>query len=142
MRQINVTQEANFIWSIANKLRGSYMPDKYGDVIIPMMIICRFECALAKTKAQVVAQYKANPSFPSKAYYKISECQFYCTSKYDLAEQCNGPGHIAANFKTYINGFSENVQNLVSEPEARSILTRWKRTGVFIQLSRRFSSWI
>ena len=36
---INITQEANFIWSIANKLRGSYMPDKYGDVIIPMTII-------------------------------------------------------------------------------------------------------
>ena len=35
---VNITQEANFIWSIANKLRGSYMPDKYGDVIIPMTI--------------------------------------------------------------------------------------------------------
>ena len=45
---INVTQEANFIWSIANKLRGSYMPDKYGDVIIPMTIIRRFECALGQ----------------------------------------------------------------------------------------------
>ena len=41
---IDVTAEANFIWSIANKLRGSYMPDKYGDVIIPMVIIRRFEC--------------------------------------------------------------------------------------------------
>ena len=36
---VDVTQEANFIWSIANKLRGSYMPDKYGDVIIPMTIM-------------------------------------------------------------------------------------------------------
>ena len=43
---VDVTAEANFIWSIANKLRGSYMPDKYGDVIIPMTIIRRFECAL------------------------------------------------------------------------------------------------
>lgn len=34
---VDVTSEANFIWSIANKLRGSYMPDKYGDVIIPMV---------------------------------------------------------------------------------------------------------
>ena len=33
---IDVTAEANFIWSIANKLRGTYMPDKYGDVIIPI----------------------------------------------------------------------------------------------------------
>ena len=40
---VDVTTEANFIWSIANKLRGSYMPDKYGDVIIPMVIIRRFE---------------------------------------------------------------------------------------------------
>ena len=30
---VDITQEANFIWSIANKLRGTYMPDKYGDVI-------------------------------------------------------------------------------------------------------------
>ena len=42
---IDVTAEANFIWSIANKLRGSYMPDKYGDVVIPMTILRRFECA-------------------------------------------------------------------------------------------------
>ena len=38
---VDITAEANFIWSIANKLRGSYMPDKYGDVIIPMTIIRR-----------------------------------------------------------------------------------------------------
>ena len=44
---VDITSEANFIWSIANKLRGSYMPDKYGDVIIPMTIIRRFECTLA-----------------------------------------------------------------------------------------------
>ena len=43
---VDITAEANFIWSIANKLRGSYMPDKYGDVIIPMVIIRRFEDAL------------------------------------------------------------------------------------------------
>lgn len=46
---VDVTSEANFIWSIANKLRGTYMPDKYGDVIIPMTIR-RFECALASYK--------------------------------------------------------------------------------------------
>ena len=57
---VDISAEANFIWSIANKLRGTYMPDKYGDVIIPMTIIRRFECALAKTKAAVVAKYNEN----------------------------------------------------------------------------------
>ena len=47
---IDVSTEVNFIWSIANKLRGTYQSDKYKDVIIPMVIIRRFECALAPTK--------------------------------------------------------------------------------------------
>lgn len=47
---VDISEEANFIWSIANKLRGTYMPDKYGDVIIPMTIIRRFECSFGKDK--------------------------------------------------------------------------------------------
>ena len=57
---VDISAEANFIWSIANKLRGVYMPDKYGDVIIPMTIIRRFECALEKTKEKVVKQHNEN----------------------------------------------------------------------------------
>lgn len=69
---IDVTAEANFIWSIANKLRGSYMPDKYGDVIIPMVIIRRFECTLEETKHKVIEQFKLNPNYPGKALCKCS----------------------------------------------------------------------
>lgn len=36
---VDITSEANFIWGIANKLRGAYMPDKYGDVIIPKWMV-------------------------------------------------------------------------------------------------------
>ena len=68
---IDITQEANFIWSIANKLRGSYMPDHYGDVIIPMTILRRFECALEATKKKVTDAYEANRSLPPKALCKI-----------------------------------------------------------------------
>ena len=64
---VDVSTEVNFIWSIANKLRGPYRSDKYKDVIIPMTIIRRFECALAPTKQKVVEQFKANPNFPAKA---------------------------------------------------------------------------
>ena len=53
---IDVSTEVNFIWKIANKLRGTYQSDKYKDVIIPMVIIRRFECALADTKKAVVVE--------------------------------------------------------------------------------------
>ena len=114
---VDVTTEVNFIWSIANKLRGPYQSDKYKDVIIPMTIIRRFECALAPTKKAVVEQYEKDPSFPAKAMYRISGFQFYNTSRYDLAELVNDSDHLAANFKSYIQGFSPNVQEIISSNE-------------------------
>ena len=110
---VDVTSDANMIWNIANKLRGVYMPDKYGDVIIPMTIIRRLECALESTKNEVVKQYKENPQTPYQKMYKISKVQFYNTSEFTLKELLNDQEHIEANFKAYIAGFSDNVRDLL-----------------------------
>ena len=114
---IDVSTEVNFIWSIANKLRGTYQSDKYKDVIIPMVIIRRFECALEPTKDKVVAQFKANPNYPAKAMYRISGVQFYNTSEFTLAELINDADHLAANFKAYLQSFSPNVQEIIVSAE-------------------------
>lgn len=114
---VDVTTEVNFIWSIANKLRGPYRSDKYKDVIIPMTIIRRFECALASTKAAVVEQYKKNPAFPAKAMYRVSGYQFYNTSEFTLAELVNDADHLADNFKSYLQGFSANVLEILMSKE-------------------------
>lgn len=114
---IDVSTEVNFIWSIANKLRGTYQSDKYKDVIIPMVIIRRFECALEPTKEAVVKQYETNPSYPAKAMYKISGFQFYNTSRFNLAELINDADHLAVNFKSYLQSFSPNVQEIIISAE-------------------------
>lgn len=112
-RPIDVTTEVNFIWSIANKLRGTYQSDKYKDVIIPMTIIRRFECALEKTKEAVVKKFNENPNFPPKAMNRISDYSFYNTSPFSLKELLNDSNNIASNFKAYIAGFSANVQDII-----------------------------
>ena len=81
---VDVTAEANFIWSIANKLRGSYMPDKYGDVVIPFTILRRFECTLEPTKKQVVEEFEKDTSIPEKSLKKTSGYQFYNTSRFTM----------------------------------------------------------
>ncbi len=136
---IDVTQEANFIWSIANKLRGSYMPDKYGDVVIPMTILRRLECALESTKDKVIKAYKENPSFPAKAFYRISGFQFYNTSEYSLKELCNDPNHIADNFKNYINGFSDNVKEIFNELEMNKHIDKMDKDGCLYIVVEAFS---
>ena len=136
---VDITSEANFIWSIANKLRGTYMPDHYGDVIIPMTIIRRFECALAATKNKVVAQYKKNRNYPPKAMHRISGYQFYNTSEFDLKELCNDPDHIAANFREYLNGFSANVQDIFSGLKMDSHIQEMNKGGCLYSVVKAFS---
>lgn len=136
---VDVTQEANFIWSIANKLRGSYMPDKYGDVIIPMVIIRRFECALKDTKEAVVQKFKENPSYPAKAMYKISGYQFYNTSEYTLKELTNESEKIASNFKSYISGFSANIQDILKELNMTDHINKMDKDGCLFSVVKAFS---
>lgn len=136
---VDVTAEANFIWSIANKLRGSYMPDKYGDVIIPMTIIRRFECALAATKDKVRAKYEENPNHPPKALCRISKYQFYNTSGYDLAELCNESESIAENFKSYVRSFSANVQDILNELEIEKHIDKMDKDGCLYTVVKAFS---
>ena len=136
---VDITTEANFIWSIANKLRGSYMPDKYGDVVIPMVIIRRFECTLEKTKQAVVEQFKKMPTYPAKAMYRISGYQFYNTSEFTLKELCNDADHISSNFKAYLNGFSSNVQDILKELEMEQHIAKMEKDGCLYNVVKAFS---
>lgn len=136
---VDITQEANFIWSIANKLRGAYMPDKYGDVIIPMTVIRRFECVLEPTKDKVVATYEENKAYPARALARIAGKQFYNTSRYNLKELCNDPDHIAANFKAYIDGFSANVQDILNELSITAHIEKMDKENCLFNVIKAFS---
>lgn len=136
---IDVSSEVNFIWSIANKLRGPYQSDKYKDVIIPMTIIRRFECALAQTKDSVVEQFKKIPTYPAKAMYKISGYQFYNTSEFTLAELVNDADHLADNFKSYINGFSANIQDIIKNLEFDKQIDKMDKHDRLLSVVKAFS---
>lgn len=136
---IDISQEANFIWSIANKLRGVYRPDKYGDVIIPMTVIRRLECVLEKTKQDVLDTYEKNKSYPARALTRIAGKQFYNTSKFDLKELCNDPDHMAANFTSYIDGFSANVQDILEELEIKNHIEKMDKENCLFNVVKAFS---
>lgn len=136
---IDISKESDFIWSIANKLRGVYMPDKYGDVIIPMTIIRRFECVLANTKDKVVETYEQNRSYPVKAMYRVAGRQFYNTSRYNLEELCNDPDHLAANFKSYLEGFSANVSEILNELDIDTHIDKMNKGNCLFTVVKAFS---
>ena len=96
---IDVSKEVGLVWSIANSLRGAYTSDKYKDVIIPMVIIRRFECALEETKAAVVDKYRQNPALPAALLCQVSKYPFYNTSEFTLKRLLDDSDNISIKLK-------------------------------------------
>ena len=136
---VDITQEANFIWSIANKLRGTYMPDKYADVIIPMTVLRRFECSLAPTKDKVLEKFQTNPNYPAKALANLAGLQFYCTSPYTLKELLNDTDNLAENFSAYLEGFSSNVHEILKLLSLPEHIRKMDEGGCLLSVVKAFS---
>ncbi|MEG2013019.1 MAG: class I SAM-dependent DNA methyltransferase [Anaerovoracaceae bacterium] len=136
---INVSKEVELVLSIANSLRGAYKSDKYKDVIIPMIIIRRFECALDKNKAKVVAAFKTKRDTPPQILESISGYKFYNTSDYTLAELLNEADNIVSNFKNYIEGFSSNVQSIIRNLNFEKEIDKMDKNNRLLGVVRKFS---
>ncbi len=109
--------QVNFIFSIANLLRGPYKPNQYGKIVLPMTVLRRLDCVLAPTREKVLAAARKHEDKSDEArekiLNKIAGQQFHNTSKLDFSTLTADPGHIAANLTHYIKSFS---------PKARAIL--------------------
>ncbi len=124
---VDITEEVNLIWGIANKLRGPYQSDKYKNVIIPMTIIRRFECALEKTKSDVLNRVSTNPNIPDKVLYKVSGYTFYNKSRLSLERLLDDSANIAENFSAYLQGFSQNVKDIIANLEFEKEIIKMDR---------------
>ncbi len=107
----NFNDKINFIWKIAELLRGPYKPEKYGDVILPMAVLRRFDCLLEDTKEQVLE--KAKTIDIEMMLNKVAGHNFSNKSQYDFKKLLDDPDNIKANFASYIQGFSTNVREIV-----------------------------
>ena len=111
---ININEKANLIWAIADKLTGPYKPHEYGEVILPLTVIRRFDCILEKTKEAVVQKNKElNIAVKDPILRKVSGYSFYNVSPFTFQKMLDDPDNIEANFRSYLNGFSENVRNII-----------------------------
>lgn len=115
---MNVQKQANLIWSVADILRGLYKPHEYGKVILPMTVIKRLHDTLEPTKEKVLKVAKEtenmNDSMKEKNLTRASGYSFYNTNLYSFETLLADPANIETNFRAYLNGFSENMQDILS----------------------------
>jgi type I restriction enzyme M protein len=136
------TQLANFIWSICNLLRGPYKRNEYRKVILPMTVLRRFDCLLAPTKAQVLAEHpkiKGKPDTVVRSLLeKITKRPFYNLSKLDLPKLLDDPNQLAPNLNAYINGFSKNVREIMERFAFDQQIARMAEKNLLYEIVKAF----
>lgn len=138
----NISEKASLIWAIADKLTGVYKPHEYGEVILPLTVIRRFDCILADTKEAVLDKYESVKSLPMRdvLLFKVSGHAFYNTSKYNFEKLMDDPDNIEANFRDYLNGFSENVQEIIEKFKFDGHITTMANKGILYIVIKEFNS--
>ena len=139
----NVNEKAALIWAIADKLTGVYKPHEYGEVILPLTVIRRFDCILSDTKDAVLKKYDAVKNLPMKDVLLRSATggkAFYNTSKYTFERLLDDPDNIEENFRDYLNGFSENVQDIIEKFKFDGHITTMANKGILYIVIKEFTS--
>ena len=138
----NVNEKAALIWAIADKLTGVYKPHEYGEVILPLTVIRRFDCILADTKDAVLEKYEHVKKLPMKDILlrNVSGKAFYNTSKYTFERLLDDPDNIEANFRDYLNGFSENVLDILEKFRFDGQITMMANKGILYIVIKEFTS--
>lgn len=114
----NVQKNANLIWDIATGLSGLYKEHEYGNVILPLTVIKRFDDILEETHDKVMAvltQKKGLGSDMLDLYLKrTTGHQFYNTSRFTFKSLLEDAPNIKVNFKQYLESFSPEVRDILA----------------------------
>jgi type I restriction enzyme M protein len=138
--------KANLIWEVADLLRGDYKQSDYGKVILPMTVLRRLDCVLAKTKDQVLAKLpqieKLADSAKDVTLNKIAGQNFHNRSQYDFTKLVADPNNIAANLRNYINGYSASAREIIEYFNFDAQIDRMDdpKADILFQVVKKFAS--
>ncbi len=123
---INIQEKASMIWNIADIIQGTFKPHQYGQVILPFTVLKRLDDTLRPTKAAVMETFEKVKKFEVKSGFleNASGYAFYNTSPFIFENLLNEPDHIEDNFKAYLSGYSENVQDIIKNFDFMATLNR------------------
>ncbi|MEH2207233.1 MAG: type I restriction-modification system subunit M N-terminal domain-containing protein [Nostoc sp.] len=138
-------QLSNFIWQIADLLRGPYRPPQYERVMLPMTVLRRFDCVLASTKSQVLAEYDKRKdipafkdNFPDQILDNVAGQRFHNRSKLDFQQLKGDPDNIDEHLISYIKGFSKNVYNIFERFEFTAEIEKMREANILYLVVSKF----
>ena len=130
------------IWNVADMLRGPFKPHEYGLVILPMTVVKRFhDCLLPTHQAVLDTWEKVKKLAVTDGFLRTaSGYQFYNTSQFTFERLLADPENIESNFRDYLNGFSANVQDVLSKFDFDNIIKRMVESNTLYLVIKEFAT--
>lgn len=134
---------SNFIWNIADLLRGPYRPPQYERVMLPLTVLRRFDCVLAETKDKVLKEYerykdKYQGDALDKLLNKAAGQKFHNHSPLNFQKLKGDPDNIDKHLIAYINGFSDNVRQIFDYFEFTTEIERMRDANILYLVISKF----
>jgi type I restriction enzyme M protein len=137
-----IKNHADFIWSVADLLRGDYKQSEYGKVILPLTVIRRLDCVLEPTKEAVLQRHKqlaGRIDNVEPVLEAVVDDQFYNTSPLSFPKLLDDPNTIAESLCLYIGGFSPAAKDVIDKFEFEGQIDRLDRANILYQVVSRFA---
>ncbi|MGG6430463.1 type I restriction-modification system subunit M [Acetobacter ghanensis] len=146
---INFQQLANFIWSVADLLRGPYRPPQYERVMLPLTVLRRFDAVLAPSKVAVLKRYeqlkaKNIPNIDAILNNLAKDedgtpLGFHNHSQLDFQKLKGDPNNIGRHLADYIASFSENVRKIFERFEFDKEIEKLEESNRLYQVVSQFA---
>ena len=131
----------SLVWSLADLLRGSWKQHEYQDVILPLLLLKRIDTMLVPTRAEVRRKYNQfhGKTDVAPILRATTKMDFYNTSEFDFDTLLDQPSHIAKNFQNYIDGYSENIQDIIAKFDFAKQLERLEGGNILYEMIKQLN---
>lgn len=137
-----VKKLSDFIWEIANLLRGDYKQSDYGKVILPLTVLRRLDCVLEPTKQKVLDFLPKVETMNVKnidpVLNNVSGLNFYNKSKFNFKNLIADPNNISQNLNNYINGFSQGARDIIEYFSFNDQIQRMDDSNILFMIVKKF----
>ncbi|MGD8719880.1 MAG: class I SAM-dependent DNA methyltransferase [Candidatus Zixiibacteriota bacterium] len=141
---MNHNEIVSFLWGVADLIRDVFKRGKYQDVILPLTVLRRLDCVLAPTKERVLATNaklrKKDLKNLAPQLKRASGFAFYNTSRYDFDKLTADSRAVAANLRNYINGFSDNMREVIEKFDFDNTISKLDDAGLLFKVLERFKN--
>jgi type I restriction enzyme M protein len=141
----NFNDKINLIWQIAESLRGVYKPEKYGDVILPMCVIKRFDEIISEKKDDILKAYKLYANIPEQSQEELIKTEldgldFYNISPFSFDNLIDDQDHLKENFIAYLQGFSSNIKDIIAHFDFNKDIDKLAKNNQLFHVIQEFNN--